>query len=273
MTSSGKLQVLQERLGLLSSLVVAYSGGADSAFLAVVANGVLGAKAIAVTGISASLSSREHQAAREFARAHGISHIEVLTAEGDRPEYRANDGQRCFQCKSALFEAIRPISDLLGAAVAVGTNTDDLDDYRPGQRAASEQGVITPLVDAELSKREIRELSLALGLETAEKPAAACLASRVAYGDPVTPAVLAMVEKAEDGLADLGIPVVRVRSHANGTVARIEVPQGGFDQIVKNRARVDQIAKDAGFTFCSLDLLAYKSGRLNQLIQIGEPHS
>lgn len=268
-----KLQALKDDLRSEESLIVGYSGGADSAFLAAVASEVLGPRMVAITGVSDSLKRSERTAAREFARQHAIPHVEVFTSEGDNPDYIANDGNRCYYCKSALFDALGPVARMMNATIAVGTNVDDLGDYRPGQRAATEDGVIAPLVDAGLTKREIRALSLEMGLETAAKPAAACLASRVAYGDPVTPEVLAQIELAETGLADIGFAVARVRSHGSGTVARIEVPEEAFDGVVAQRAKIDNLVRGAGFQFCSMDLLPYSTGRLNVLLKLGRKTS
>ena len=246
--------------------MVAYSGGADSAFLAAVASSVLGDRALAVTAVSPSLAEAERRAARQFARAHGIAHLEVCTDEGDREEYIANDGDRCYHCKTALFDAVMPLARLLGANVALGTNLDDLGDHRPGQRAAAERGVVAPLVEVGFSKAAVRQASAALGLETAAKPAAACLASRVAYGEPVTPEVLGRIEKAEDALHALGFDVARVRSHGNGTVARVEVPEDRLEEAVALRREIDTAVRGAGFAFCSLDLGGFASGRMNVLL-------
>lgn len=267
--TSPALSRLRQRLGREDRLIVGYSGGADSALVAVVAGQVLGDRALAVTAVSASLPHSEQLAARRLARAHGVRHLEVCTDEEDRPGYVANDGNRCYHCKSALFDALDPLARLLGATVALGTNLDDLDDHRPGGRAAAERGVIAPLVDAGLSKSLVREVSRELGLDTAEKPAAACLASRVAYGEPVTRELLGRIETAEDALHRLGLPVCRVRAHAGGTVARIEVPAGRVADVVRLRAEIDAAVRSAGFAFCSLDLAPFASGRMNVLLSIG----
>jgi uncharacterized protein len=263
------LDRLTDRLRAERRLLVAYSGGADSAFLAAVAAQVLGARALAVTAVSPSLPRSERVAARDFARTHGMRHLELCTDEQDRPEYVANDSDRCYHCKSALFDALRPLADLLEARIALGTNLDDLGDHRPGSRAAAERGVLTPLVDAGFTKREVREVSRRLGLETADKPAAACLASRVAYGDPVTPELLGRIEVAEEAVRALGFPVCRVRSHAGGTVARLEVPAGDIDRAAAGRLGLDAAVRTAGFQFVALDLAGFASGRLNVLL--GEP--
>jgi uncharacterized protein len=191
---------LRHRLDQEDRLVTAFSGGADSALLAAVAHDVLGPRALAVTAISASLPAAERAAARDFARSRGLAHVEVATDELDRPEYRRNGADRCFHCKSALFDALLPVAAAMGARVALGTNLDDLSDHRPGQQAARDRGAVFPLVDAGLSKAAVRAVSRELGLVTAEKPAAACLSSRIAYGDPVSPELLGRIEQAEAAL-------------------------------------------------------------------------
>jgi uncharacterized protein len=261
-----KLTALRSRIREAERLVVAYSGGADSALVAAVAADVLGERAIAITAVSPSLPASERKAAKQFAREHGIRHVEVCTDEADRPEYVLNDGNRCYHCKTALFDAVQPLADVLGARIALGTNLDDLGDHRPGQRAAFSRGAIAPLVDAGFSKAEVREASALLGLATAAKPAAACLASRVAYGEPVTPAVLKRIEDAEEALRAHGFPVCRVRSHGDGTVARIEVPAEDIDRAGRMREQLDKVVRDAGFAFCALDLAGFRSGRMNVLL-------
>jgi uncharacterized protein len=262
------LERLRERLAREKRLIVALSGGVDSCLLAAVAGEVLGERAVAVTAVSASLPATERAFARSFARARGLRHIEVYTDEQERPEYRANGGDRCYHCKSALFDALAPLAELSGAAVALGTNVDDLGDHRPGLRAAAERGSVAPLVDAGLGKAEVRAVArlLELDLAVAEKPASACLASRVAYGDPVTPEVLARIGRAEASVKALGFADCRVRAHAEGTVARLELPAGDIDRAVTVRAELDAAVREAGFVFCALDLAGFSSGRMNVLL-------
>lgn len=261
-----KLAALRERLRAEARLVIAFSGGVDSALLVAVAAGELGDAALAVTAVSASLPASERSAARAFALRVGARHVEVCTDELDRPEYTVNGPDRCYHCKSALMDALEPIARLAGARIALGTNVDDLGDYRPGQRAAGSRGAIAPLVDVGLSKADVRGASAALGLSTARKPAAACLSSRVAYGDPVTEGVLARIEAAEDAMRALGFTEFRVRSHGRGTVARIEVPSSDLDTAVRLRAELDMAVKAAGFAFCAVDLAGFRSGRMNVLL-------
>lgn len=262
------LSALRGRLAQEQRLIVAYSGGVDSALLAAVAGDVLGRAALAVTAVSPSLPDSERRQAKQFAAEHGIAHVEVCTDEADRPEYVANGSDRCFHCKSALFDAIGPLADALGARIALGTNLDDLGDHRPGLRAAAERGTVAPLVDAGFGKQDVREVSRALGLRTADKPAAACLASRVAYGDQVTPELLARIEAAEEAVRALGFSQFRVRSHADGTVARVEVPDDRIPEAAQARAALDNAVRAAGFQFCALDLAGFSSGRMNTLLPL-----
>jgi len=267
------LERLRRRLAEETRLIVGFSGGVDSALVAVVAADVLGDRAVAVTAVSASLPARERRAARDLMGAHGIRHVEVATDEFDRPEYVANAGNRCFHCKSALFDAFTPLAELLDARVALGTNLDDLGDHRPGLAAARVRGSVSPLVDAGLTKADVRRAAAERGLEVADKPAAACLSSRIAYGDPVTPEAVRAVEDAEAALADLGLERLRVRSHARGTVARVEVPEADLDRVLRERDTVAAAVKRAGFTFAAVDLEGFRSGSMNALLPIVEVRS
>jgi uncharacterized protein len=262
------LERLRATLAQSDRLLVAFSGGADSALLAAVAHDVLGSRAVAVTAISASLPADERRAARAFTRSLGLAHVEVCTDELDRPEYVANDGNRCYHCKSALFDALAPIAALSGAQIALGTNLDDLGEHRPGQAAARQRGVIAPLVEAGLSKADVRALSRELGLVTADKPAAACLSSRIAYGDAVTPEVLKRVERADLAVRSFGFSGGRVRAHANGTVARIELAEADLARALEVRETLTAAVRDVGFTFVSLDLAGFRSGSMNALLSL-----
>lgn len=265
-SDEAKLTELRERVRVERRLLVAYSGGVDSALVAAVAAQELGERAVAVTAVSASLPRSERAAARAFAATHGIAHVEVATDELDRPEYVENGGDRCYHCKSALFDALAPLAALSGARIALGTNTDDLGDHRPGQAAAAARGAIAPLLDAGFGKSDVRRVSAALGLATAEKPAAACLASRVAYGDPVTPELLHRIERAEEAVRDLGFGVCRVRAHGGGAVARVEVPADDVPRAAELRSELDRAVRGAGFEFCALDMQGFASGRMNVLL-------
>ena len=262
------LRDLKQRIAREDRLVTAYSGGADSALLAAVAHQVLGSRALAVTAVSASLPAAERAAARDFARSRGLAHVEVCTDELDRPAYQANGADRCFHCKSALFDAVAPVAAAMGARIALGTNLDDLSDHRPGQRAARDRGAVFPLVDAGLSKAAVRAVSRGLGLATAAKPAAACLSSRIAYGDPVTPELLGRIERAEDALHGAGFGVCRVRAHAAGSVARIEVPPEDLPRLLARREEITALVRAAGFVFATADLAGLRSGSMNALLPL-----
>ena len=260
------LSRLRCRLEQEDRLVTAFSGGADSALLATVAHQVLGPRALAVTAVSASLPAAERASARDFARSGGLAHVEVCTDELDRPEYRINGADRCFHCKSALFDALDPVAAAIGARVALGTNLDDLSDHRPGQRAAQARDAVFPLVDAGLTKAAVRAVSRQLGLVTAAKPAAACLSSRVAYADPVTPDLLGRIERAEDALHAAGFADCRVRAHAAGTVARVEVPPADLGRALAGREHLAGVLRETGFLFAALDLDGLRSGSMNALL-------
>ncbi|MGD9527404.1 ATP-dependent sacrificial sulfur transferase LarE [Pseudonocardia sp.] len=272
MGESAQLTALRAAVRGGGPLLVAFSGGVDSALVAAVAAQELGAAAVAVTAVSASLPAAERTAARAFARAHAIRHVEVCTDELERPGYVANGGDRCAHCKDALLDALVPLAELAGARIALGTNLDDLGDHRPGQRVAAARGAVAPLVQARLGKADVRAVSAELGLATAGKPAAACLSSRVAYGDPVTAEVLARIEAAEAAVHALGFPVCRVRAHGVGTLARLELPAERLDEAVSSRrAELDAAVRGAGFAFCALDLQGFASGRMNVLLGMPAP--
>ncbi|MCC9204267.1 ATP-dependent sacrificial sulfur transferase LarE [Arthrobacter sp. zg-Y769] len=262
------LDRLKERLAQEDKLIVAFSGGADSALLATVAHQVLGDRAVAVTAVSASLPTSERRAAKKFAREQGITHVEVCTDELDNEQYVANDGNRCFHCKSALFDALVPLANLMGARMALGTNLDDLGDHRPGQAAAAQRGSVFPMVDASLTKADVRAISSELGLSTATKPAAACLSSRVAYGDEVSEEVLSRIEIAEDACRTAGLREFRVRAHANGTLARLEIAENELEAAFARRKELRDALRGAGFLFTSLDMAGLRSGSMNTMLNL-----
>ncbi len=255
------LAALRGALARHEALVVAFSGGADSALVAWVATELLGAERVrCVTAVSPSLPADELDDCRALADEWGLAWETVTTDELDDPAYRANDGDRCYHCKDALARALAPIAEA-AATVALGVNVDDLGDHRPGQRAAAERGAVFPLVEAGLTKERVRALSAHLGLRTAAKPAAACLASRIPYGTPVTLGVLRGVEAAEAGLRRLGFGQLRVRHGAD--TARIEVPIEAFEAVVARREAVVGVVRAAGYRYVTLDLEGFRSGNLN----------
>lgn len=256
------LERLRAALRQHERLVVAFSGGADSAFLAKVATDALGPDAVSVvTARSPSLAGDELADCEALADEWGLPWSTVVTTELDHDDYRANDGLRCFHCKSALMDALGPIAAAAGAVVALGVNVDDLGDHRPGQHAAAQRGAVFPLVDAGFTKAEVRAWSRQLGLRTWDKPAAACLASRVPYGTPVTVGVLSTVERAERALRRLGLRALRVRHY--GDTARIEVPLTDLEHLVAEREAVVAAVKQAGYRYVTVDLEGLRSGNLN----------
>ena len=241
--------------------VVAFSGGVDSALVAAIAAEQLGDDALAVTAQSPSLPGAELTAAVEMAAAIGIRHRVVRTEELARPGYVANAGDRCYHCKSELYGHLTPIAAETGSVVCNGTNRDDLGDYRPGLRAATEGGVRSPLVEAGCGKADVRALARHLGLAAWDKPAAACLASRVPVGTPVSAPVLGEIEAAEAVLRGLGMRQVRVRHH--GEIARIETDAAGMDIVARERETIERRLRGLGFRFVTLDLGGYRTGSLN----------
>ncbi len=263
-STSSALDSLRQRLRELAPVVVAFSGGADSAFLAWVAKDTLGEMAHAVTAVSPSLAPEEEADSRSLAAEWGLRWTPVATDELANPAYAANGGQRCYWCKAELMDALAPIADQQGATVVLGVNVDDLGDHRPGQQAAAERGAAFPLVDAGFTKADVRAWSSRLGLRTWDKPAAACLASRVPYGTPVTLGVLDSVGRAESALRRLGFRQLRVRHYGN--LARIEVAEDEMGQAFENRAAVVQAVRHAGYTYVTLDLEGFRSGSLNEAL-------
>jgi len=266
--SGGDLEGLRAGLKRIGPLVVAFSGGADSAFLAWVATDTLGSDQVrCVTAVSPSLGPEELEDCRLLAAEWGLSFGEVVTDELSDPAYSANDGSRCFHCKSALMEALVPIAAAAGATVVLGVNLDDLGDHRPGQQAALEAGARFPLVEAGFTKADVREWSRQLGLRTWDKPAAACLSSRVPYGTPVTLGTLRSVSEAESALRALGFGQLRVRHY--GDTARIEVPLEDLAALVARRHEVSAAVHRAGYRYVTLDLDGFRSGNLNAALADG----
>jgi len=260
------LDRLREELRELDAVVVAFSGGADSAFLAYVANETLGREhCTVVTAVSPSLAASEREECAALASEWNLNWVEVETSELESLDYQRNDADRCFHCKTALMDVVEPIAADHGAVAVLGVNLDDLDDHRPGQRAASERGAQFPLVDSGFTKQMVRDVSQQLGLRTWDKPAAACLSSRVPYGTAVTVAVLSRVERAEAALHALGFRELRVR-HYDDT-ARIEVPLSVMDTFIQRRVEVVDAISACGYRYVTLDLEGLRSGNLNAALE------
>ena len=263
------LDALRRALQDLGRVVVAFSGGADSAFLARVAHDTLGVDRVhVVTAVSPSLAGDERADAAALADEWGLRWSAVETHEMVDAAYRVNDGDRCGRCKVALMDVLDPIAADELATVVLGVNVDDLADHRPGQTVAADRGARFPLVEAGLTKADVRHHSRAMGLRTADKPAAACLASRVPYGTEVTVAVLSAVERAEGALRRLGFDDLRVR-HLDDT-ARIEVPTDRLAEVVERRAEVVAAVAAAGYAYVTLDLEGLRSGNLNRTLEGGK---
>ncbi|HVX14576.1 MAG TPA: ATP-dependent sacrificial sulfur transferase LarE [Pirellulales bacterium] len=262
-------------LGLMASYgscAVAYSGGVDSAIVAKAAQLALGDRAVAVTGVSASLAEGELAAAEELARQIGIRHRVLATEEFGNADYLRNAADRCFHCKTELYTQLEGLAERLGVRVVVnGANLDDRGDYRPGMTAAREHDVRSPLIECELTKAEVRELAAHWELSVWDKPAAPCLSSRIAYGQSVTPERVAMIDRAEQFLREHGFRELRVRYHGDD-LARIEVPLGELPRLAEPELREVLVSRlrALGFKYVTLDLAGFRSGSLNQIIGVDD---
>jgi uncharacterized protein len=260
-TLQDKLDALRRQLAGMQRVVVAFSGGADSAFLAAVAHEVLGEAAHAVTAVSPSLAADEEADCRQLTSEWGMRWTPVVTHEMERAAYRLNDTDRCFHCKAELMHVVGPIADAERAVVVLGVNLDDLGDHRPGQKAAVEAGAEFPLVQAGFTKDDVRTASQLLGLRTWDKPAMACLASRIPYGTEVSVGLLSQLDRAESALRRLGLRQLRVR-HYDDT-ARLEVPLDDIPVVLARREEVVQAVRAQGYRYVTLDLEGFRSGNLN----------
>ena len=266
-SAAPKLQALEDRLRALGSMMVAYSGGVDSAFLAATAHRVLGDRMLAVLADSPSLARRDMEEAKAFAASHAIPLRVIQTEELDKPEYQRNDASRCFYCKTELFEQMKRLGAELGfAQIAYGMNADDRRDYRPGQRAAEQHDVLAPLAEIGLTKQEIRTLAKEAGYTLWDRPAAPCLSSRVEYGRPVTREILEQVERAEESLRLLGFREFRVRHH--GELARVEIARNELSRAltVEMMDTISAELRRAGFQYVTLDCTGFRSGSLNAVL-------
>jgi uncharacterized protein len=257
------IEQLEERIGSLGSCVVAFSGGVDSSLVAALAARALGARALAITAVSPALATGELDGARDVARAIGIRHETITTDELAREGYRANGRDRCYHCKSELYDQLAALAERRGFAVVLsGANADDIGDWRPGLTAAAEHGVLHPLLDAGVGKAEVRRLARELGVPSAEKPASPCLASRVPYGTEVDPAVLAQIDRAESAVKALGFPVLRVRHY--GVLGRVELEADELGALTADRrAAIVAAVIAAGYSDAEIADEPFRSGSLN----------
>ncbi len=264
---ANQYNALQKYFQELESVIVAFSGGIDSSLVAYVASQVLGDQVLAVTSASEGLKRDDLKLTQELTQQWNLSHQIIHTQEMENPGYQANPIDRCYYCKTTLYQALEKIAKEEGYSYIVnGTNVDDLTDHRPGLVAAKERGILAPLADCQFNKTQIRQLATYLGLKNAKKPQAACLASRVPYGTQISRATLAQIEQAESILLNLGFTQCRVRHHQ--TIARIEIPIDEFEKILQYRQQVESQLKACGYQYVTLDLSGFHSGSLNKMVNI-----
>jgi uncharacterized protein len=265
--TQSKLEALEAQLRQLGSVMIAYSGGVDSAFLAATAHRVLGDRMLAVLADSPSLARRDMEQAGAFAQSIDMPLRVILTEELEKPEYQRNDANRCFHCKTELFEGMKALGADLGYThIAYGMNADDTRDFRPGQRAAQQHEVLAPLADAGLTKVEVRALAKAAGYALWDRPAAPCLSSRVEYGRTVTREVLQQVERAEESVRQLGFREFRVRHH--GDLARVEIARSEMQKALSMETldAITAALRSVGFQYVTLDCAGFRSGSLNAVL-------
>ncbi len=264
-----KLEMLKDLLSNFSGAVIAYSGGVDSTFLAVVAQEVLGERVLSVTAVSPTYPEHQLSEAKELAARFGINHMIITTNEFADPNFTENPPERCYYCKKSLFLQIKKIAEEKGNWVLIdGANKDDLSDYRPGHRATQELGVRSPLQELAFTKQDIRDYSKEMSLPTWDKPAYACLASRVPYGNKITPEVLKRIELAESFLTSLGLIQIRVRDHF--PIARIEIGPAELDKTWQNREIISKELHRIGYPYVTLDMDGLRSGSMNEILKVIE---
>lgn len=269
MPSENKHRDLESRIGKLESALVAFSGGIDSTLVLAVASKVLGKKVLAITAESDSVPERELQTARHLAQILKVKHKIIRTEEMSSPNYLKNPTNRCYYCKSELYGKLSGVAaEHKLASILNGINLDDLGDHRPGIIAAKDAGVISPLVESEFNKQDVRDLAREMGLPNWQKPALACLSSRIPYGEPITTKKLSMIEQAEEALLAEGFKQVRVRHH--GDTARIELPKRNISDLFKNSLfeKINHRLQKIGFKYVTVDLKGYRSGSLNEVLNL-----